>query len=69
MINQNENLPWKLIQQWNADGEIRHIPKYGISAVHKPRNTFSNEKVVIFRGNEMLVREKIGTKWSNIFNG
>lgn len=59
-----ENLPWKLIQQWNADGVVQELHKYAIKAVHKPKNAFSNEKIIIFRGNSKIVREKIGTQWT-----
>lgn len=66
MMNNVEvtNLPWKLIQQWEANNEVRDIQKYGIKAVHKSKNAFSNEKVIIFRGNAKIIREKIGTRWS-----
>jgi hypothetical protein len=59
-----QNLPWKLIQQWEANNEVRSLHKYAIKAAHKPKNAISNEKVIIFVGNDKIVREKIGTRWS-----
>jgi hypothetical protein len=61
------DLPWKLVQQWDADGVVRHIEKYDISAVHKPRTVFSNEKIIILRGNSKIIREKISNKWTEPF--
>lgn len=60
-----DHLPWKLIQQWEANGEFRNISKYNISATHKPKTIFGNEKLIIFKDNVKIVREKINTKWSD----
>lgn len=63
-----QNLPWKLVQQWDANNEVRVLHKYSIKAVHKSKNAFSNEKVIFFVGEKKIVREKIGTRWSEPYH-
>ena len=57
-------IPWALIAQWPANGEVRKIKKYRLAAAHKPRTTFSPETLVVKRYGRTYERVLLNNRWT-----
>jgi len=57
------NFPWALIEQWPANGQMKKLDKWGITAAHYPATSMRVERLVIVHDGMEYTRRKLGNKF------